>query len=113
MANDKRTGTAIPAGILRPTTQLEDSPRIEGQGGESPPAGDEAAAPEGKVPRRTRSKKTVTALDVKLEGRRIYLSEGVHFRLRMAAYQRGKKISEVAEEVLDKGLPRYDVNRVG
>jgi len=47
------------------------------------------------------------------EGRRLYLSEDVHFRLRMLAYQRGRKISEVAQEVLDKALPKYDVNRVG
>jgi hypothetical protein len=38
------------------------------------------------------------------EGRRLYLSEGVHFRVRMLAYQRGRKISEVAEEVLDRAL---------
>ena len=51
--------------------------------------------------------------EVKLEGRRLYLSENVHFRLRMLAYQRGRKISEIAEEVLDKALPKWDVNRVG
>lgn len=68
---------------------------------------------EAKTPRRLRSRKTTASTDVKLEGRRIYLSEGVHFRLRLLAYQRGRKISEVAEEVLDKGLPKYDVNRVG
>jgi hypothetical protein len=49
----------------------------------------------------------------KLEGRRLYLSEGVHFRLRMLAYQRGQKISEAAEEILDKALPKYNVDRVG
>jgi hypothetical protein len=31
----------------------------------------------------------------------------------MPAYQRGVKISEAAEDVLDKSLPRWDVNRVG
>lgn len=56
---------------------------------------------------------TSPATDTKLEGRRLYLSEGVHFRLRMLAYQRGRKISEIAEEVLDKALPKWDVNRVG
>jgi hypothetical protein len=71
------------------------------------------ASVEGKAPRRIRARKTSAAADLKLEGRRIYLSEGVHFRLRMAAYQRGKKLSEVAEEVLDKGLPKYNVDRVG
>src|SRR4051794_821474 len=112
MANDKKTGTTIPAGILRPTMPLEE-PRIavsEGQGGEPRMTADEAAAPESKLPRR-RARKINAPTAEKLEGRRIYLSEGVHFRLRMAAYQRGKNISEVAEEVLDKNLPRYDVSR--
>jgi hypothetical protein len=49
--------------------------------------------------------------DVRKRG--LYLSEGVHFRLRMLAYQRKQKISEVAEDVLDKALPKWDVNRVG
>jgi hypothetical protein len=31
----------------------------------------------------------------------------------MLAYQRKQKISEVAEDVLDKALPKWDVNRVG
>ncbi len=104
---------AIPAGILQPTTPLEGPrPADEGQGGGAPDRGDEAAAPEARTPRR-RAKKTATATNEKLEGRRLYLSENVHFRLRILAYQRGKKISEVAEEVLDKNLPRYDVNRTG
>jgi hypothetical protein len=69
--------------------------------------------PEVKTPRRSRVRKTSATSEVKLEGRRLYLSEGVHFRLRMLAYQRGRKLSEVAEEILDKALPRWDVNRVG
>lgn len=70
-------------------------------------------APEVKTPRRSRVRKTSATTEVKLEGRRLYLSENVHFRLRMLAYQRGRKISEIAEEVLDKALPKWDVNRVG
>ena len=69
--------------------------------------------PEVKTPRRSRVRKTSPMTEVKLEGRRLYLSENVHFRLRMLAYQRGRKISEIAEEVLDKALPKWDVNRVG
>ncbi len=114
---ERRTGAAIPAGILRPTAPPDEpvapAPTTEeGQGGEPQTTADEPPT-EGKTPRRTRSRKSATSSDVKLEGRRIYLSEGVHFRLRMLAYQRGRKISEVAEEVLDKALPRWDVNRVG
>lgn len=80
-----------------------------GQGAE--PEG-QGAASEGKSPRVRRRKSGPTAAE-KLEGRRLYLSENVHFRLRMLAYQRGRKLSEVAEEVLDRALPKYDVNRVG
>ena len=98
----------IPAGILQPTTPPEEPPPAdEGQGGEPV-----ATAPEPKLPR-VRKKKTAATANDKVEGRRLYLSEDVHFRLRMLAYQRGQKISEVAQEVLDRGLPRYDVNRVG
>ncbi len=60
-----------------------------------------------------RKKKAAGPTSEKVEVRRLYLSEDVHFRLRMLAYQRGQKISEVAQEVLDRGLPQYDVNRVG
>jgi hypothetical protein len=118
-STDKRTGLgALHVGLVRPTTPPEPEPEAEaeaeaGQGGSPVPAADEASAPEGKTPRRRAAKKSAAAPAEKLEGRRIYLSEGVHFRLRMAAYQRGKNISEVAEEVLDKNLPRYDVSRVG
>ncbi len=98
----------IPSGILQPTTPPEDpAPAEEGQGGEHA-----STSPEPKTPR-IRKKKTAPAAAEKVEGRRLYLSEDVHFRLRMLAYQRGQKISEVAQEVLDRGLPRYDVNRVG
>lgn len=116
MPSDKKTGMVIPAGILQPTAPREAAPPAagEGQGGEAPAAGDRAAAPELKPQApRVRKKRAATATAERLEGRRIYLSEGVHFRLRMLAYQRGVNISQAAEEVLDKALPRYDVNRIG
>ena len=72
-------------------------------------------APKGepvKTPR-VRRKRTGANQASKIEGRRSYLSEGVHFRLRMLAYRRGQKLSEVAEEMLDKALPEWDVNRAG
>jgi hypothetical protein len=99
----------IPTGILRPTTPHDDpAPAEGGQGGD---AGPSAAEP--RPPRVRRKKAAPATANEKVEGRRLYLSEDVHFRLRMVAYQRGQKISEVAQEVLDRGLPRYDVNRVG
>lgn len=99
MAGEKRTGTILPGGVLRPTTPHE-VPADEGRGGDP-----DAAAPG--------PKEAAGPANEKVEGRRLSLSEDVHFRLRMLAYQRGQKISEVAQEVLDRGLPRYDVNRVG
>jgi hypothetical protein len=99
----------LPAGILQPTTPPPDD---AGQGGPTPPAGDDGAAREPRAPKVRRKRPAAPAAE-KLEGRRLYLSEGVHFRLRMLAYQRGVNISEAAQDVLDKALPKYDVNRVG
>src|SRR5882762_10444062 len=97
---ERKTGMPSISGILAPTTQREVVPiaePIEGQGTELANEGPSPAPTGGKL---RRVKKTAPA--DKLEGRRLYLSEQVHFRLKMLAYQRGKKISEVAEEVLDK-----------
>jgi hypothetical protein len=89
----------------------EDSQADEGQG--DIVAQDEAQ--ESKAPTKAgrRNKVTSKASSGKVEGRRLYLSEDVHFRLRMYAYQKGQKLSDAAEEVLDRGLPKWDVNRVG
>ena len=103
----------LPAGIMQPTTPREVAPPAEEeQGGEPAGLPVEAQASEVRTPSVRRRKAKASAAE-KVEGRRLYLSEDVHFRLRMLAYQRGRKISEVAQEVLDKALPRYDVNRVG
>jgi hypothetical protein len=40
-----------------------------------------------------------------------YLSDDVRFRIRMLAFQRGKKISTVANEILDRNLPRWTLER--
>jgi hypothetical protein len=48
-----------------------------------------------------------------VEGRKLYLPEDLYFRLRMLAYQRGQKLSECAVEVLDKALPKWNVDRIG
>jgi hypothetical protein len=103
----------LPAGIMQPTTPHEvGPPSEEEQGAESSAQPTEALASEARTPSVRRRKAKASAAE-KVEGRRLYLTEDVHFRLRMLAYQRGRKISEVAQEVLDKALPRYDVNRVG
>jgi hypothetical protein len=108
---DKKTGLTVPAGILQPTTPLEDPRDEEGQGvGLVRDDHDEAKA----SPKTARKNKvTGKASSGKVEGRRLYLSESVHFRLRLYAYQRGQKLSDAAEELLDRSLPKWDVNRVG
>ena len=45
--------------------------------------------------------------------RKLDLPEDIHFRLRMLAYQRGMKLSECAVKVLDKALPKWNVDRIG
>jgi hypothetical protein len=47
----------------------------------------------------------------KLGDVKLYLSEDVRFRLRMLAFRRGAKLSAVANEVLDKALPRWTLER--
>src|SRR5690242_14769033 len=106
---DRKSGLAMPAGILQPTMQPPEAAPAEEQG--SGVAGDGQDA---RATRTTRKSKIAAKADSgKVEGRKLYLTEDVHFRLRMLAYQRGQKISEVALEVLDKALPRWDVNRIG
>lgn len=88
--------------------QPEEPPADEGQGGEVEVQETKAA------PKATRKSKIAgKASSAKVEGRKLYLTEDVHFRLRMLAYQRGQKLSECALEVLDKALPKWNVDRVG
>ena len=101
----------VPAGILQPTTPLEEPPAEEGQG--DGPVKDEGQESRAASKAARKNKVTDKASSGKVEGRRLYLSEGVHFRLRLYAYQRGQKLSDAAEELLDRSLPKWDVNRVG
>lgn len=95
---------SLPAGILQPTTPHEP----EEQGSET---SIEETPAEGKTPK-TRKRKTATVrTDAGDDGAKLYLSADVRFRLRMLAYQRGKKISAVANEVLDKALPKWKLER--
>lgn len=95
----------LPAGILQPTMPPEPAvPSPAVQGGE---AGEDAAT---KTPR-TRKRKAAAASTDKVEDMKLYLSEDVRFRLRMLAFKRGTKISTVANEVLDKALPRWSLER--
>ncbi len=99
---------SLPAGIFAPTTPHETDEPVVGQG--VPDRADDAPV-ESKT--RSRKKKTTSATgaDTSDDGAKLYLSADVRFRLRMLAYQRGKKISAVANEVLDKALPRWNLER--
>ena len=109
----------LPAGIYAATTRPEpDGPTASrpagGQGGE--PAEDATAEPVetdppagGKAPR-ARKRKAAAASE-KVEDMKLYLTEDVRFRLRMLAFKRGAKLSTVANEVLDKALPRWTLER--
>jgi hypothetical protein len=99
----------VPAGILQPTT-LPETPEPEEERGGSNGRDD---GQEAKASRSRKNQVTAKASSSKVEGRKLYLPEEIHFRLRMLAYQRGQKLSECAAEVLDKALPKWNVDRVG
>jgi hypothetical protein len=105
---EKKTGLAMPAGILQPTMPPDDPPAGEGQGGATDDGPLKAASRAAR-----RSTLAARAGSGKVEGRKFYLPEDLHFRLRMLAYSRGQKLSECAAEVLDKALPRWNVDRTG
>jgi hypothetical protein len=63
-------------------------------------------------PPATRTSRRESALAQTATGRKIYLSDELHYRLRLAALQRGKKVSQVAAEILDRGLPEFSVSKV-
>jgi hypothetical protein len=88
---------------------LDDLSADEGQGGTR----DEGQDLKGgsKAPRK--NKVTEKGSSGKVAGRKLYLPEDLYFRLRMLAYQRGQKLSECAAEVLDKALPKWNVDRAG
>jgi hypothetical protein len=101
---------SLPSGIFSATTPPEPEPVVSAEQGGQLPA-DEAPI-EGKASKgRKKKAMEATGADTSDDGAKLYLSADVRFRLRMLAYQRGKKISAVANEVLDKALPRWNLER--
>ena len=92
--------TLPPTSIYAPTVTPPET--------QEPEAAAEPAAPEAKA--KARRKKAAPAGD-KTEDMKLYLSEDVRFRLRMLAFKRNAKISTVANEILDKALPRWTLER--
>src|SRR4051812_30572703 len=102
---------SLPAGIFSATTRPEPEELAEpaGQGGQLQADEVPAEAKGGKA--RKKKATAATGADTSDDGAKLYLTPDVRFRLRMLAYQRGKKISTVANEVLDKALPRWNLER--
>ena len=96
----KKNGMTLPTGIFQSTTLPEPVaaaarqtvPADELRWGEREDAEAEA--------------RKAAAGGGEVEDMKLYLTEDVRFRLRMLAFKRGTKISTVANEVLDKNLPR-------
>lgn len=92
----------LPTGIYQPTTLPEP---IAEQGGDIADDGPNVKAS------RAKKRKAAPTDSTKIEDMKLYLTEDVRFRLRMLAFKRGAKISTVANEVLDKALPRWTLER--
>jgi hypothetical protein len=104
VATEKRNGMSLPAGILAATSpEPADEP---GQGG---PAGAPAEAKASR--KRARRAATATGADESDHGAKLHLTPDVRFRLRMLAYQRGRSLSAVANDLLDKALPKWTLER--
>jgi hypothetical protein len=93
----------MPDNILAPTLRETDDAE---QGG---PTDDTAEAKESKP--RNRRAIVPKGADKSDNGAKLHLKPDVRFRLRMLAYQQDKSLSTVANEVLDKGLPKYNPGR--
>jgi hypothetical protein len=99
----------LPSGIFEPTARPEPTgPPAVGQGPGQ--AEDVPVEPAGAKAPKVRKKKAAASSE-KVEDMKLYLTEDVRFRLRMLAFKRGAKISTVANEVLDKALPRWTLER--
>lgn len=86
------------------STAQPDSPE---QGVEIP--NEETAIAKGRKPRKGSTVRADTGAGD--DGVKLYLSADVRFRLRMLAFQKGKKISATANELLDKHLPKWELKR--
>jgi hypothetical protein len=94
--------------LLRPTAAAEapGSAGPDDAGDEG--RGDGVQEPEAPKPRRKRP-----APAGKTKARNIRLSDDVHDRLWLLARQRKQTVSAVADDLLNKALPRWDLKRLG
>jgi hypothetical protein len=95
------------APALAPEPESDDA----GQADEAEGRGD--AAPDLQSSPKRRRPRTTTTPAGKTKARNIRLSDDVHDRLWQLAHQRKQTVSAVANELLDKTLPRWEVKRQG
>jgi hypothetical protein len=93
--------------IFAPTSPEPADEATQGQGGEA----DAPAEPRASKSRRRPRTAGATKVDESDHGAKLHLTPDVRFRLRMVAYQGGKSLSAVANELLDKALPRWSIER--
>lgn len=100
--------------LLRPTTApLEATEPVESTAptdeGDGQDEGQGRAADS--KPSRTRRKRVPVGGETR--GRKLVLSDDVHDRLWLYARQRKQPVSAVANDLLDRALPRFKVERLG
>ena len=93
--------------LLRSTVPAADD---DGQADEGEGRGD-ASGDSSTAPKRARRVRTAPA--GKTKARNIRLSDDVHDRLWLLARQKKQTVSAVVNDLLDKGLPRWEVKRQG
>jgi hypothetical protein len=95
----------LPARGLLDATAPPEAERGQGGADEAP---EMTAGP--KAPR-VRRKKAAASPAGRTEEVKLFLTEDIRFRLRMLAFKKGQKISEAAIDVLDKALPKWNLER--
>jgi hypothetical protein len=107
----KRGGLApVPSGLFRPTAAAPGDTPADDQPAEAEGQGDEPGVVE--VPSRPKARGKKPAASAKTRARNIRLSDDVHDRLWQLAHARRQTVSAVADELLNKALPRYEVKRL-
>lgn len=96
--------------LLRSTAPVE--PADAGQAEEAETEGRGDAVSLAEAPGRAKGRRKATA-PAKTKARNIRLSDDVHDRLWLLARQRRQTVSAVADDLLNKTLPRWEVKRQG
>ena len=99
---------SLPRGIFAATEPPESDEAGQGADTQDHDQADEPVSPK---PSKARKAKKAVPTGADKDGLKLYLNEDVRFRLRMLAFKRGAKLSTVANEVLDKALPRWSLER--